>query len=37
MKAEDDECGSFRNIRFFRSTNCKVFLAGGAWRWARTA
>jgi N4-gp56 family major capsid protein len=30
MKAEDDEVGSFRNIRFFRSTNCKVFLAGGA-------
>jgi N4-gp56 family major capsid protein len=30
MQAEDDECGSFRNIRFFRSTNCKVFLAGGA-------
>jgi N4-gp56 family major capsid protein len=36
MKAEDDECGSFRNIRFFRSTNCKVFLAA-AWRSARTA
>jgi N4-gp56 family major capsid protein len=30
MQAEDDECGSYRNIRFFRSTNCKVFLAGGA-------
>lgn len=30
MKAEDDECGSYRNIRFFRSTNAKVFLAGGA-------
>jgi N4-gp56 family major capsid protein len=29
MKAEDDECGSYRNIRFFRSTNCKVFLAAG--------
>jgi len=29
MQAEDDECGSYRNIRFFRSTNCKVFLAGG--------
>ena len=30
MKAEEDECGSYRNIRFFRSTNCKVFAAGGA-------
>jgi N4-gp56 family major capsid protein len=30
MQAEDDECGSYRNIRFFRSTNCKVFLAAGA-------
>jgi hypothetical protein len=30
MQAEDDECGSYRNLRFFRSTNCKVFLAGGA-------
>lgn len=30
MKAEEDEVGSYRNIRFFRSTNCKVFAAGGA-------
>jgi N4-gp56 family major capsid protein len=30
MQAEDDECGSYRNIRFFRSTNCKVFTAAGA-------
>lgn len=30
MQAEDDECGSFKNIRFFRSTNAKVFLAAGA-------
>jgi N4-gp56 family major capsid protein len=30
MKAEDDECGSYRNIRFFRSTNAKVFTAAGA-------
>lgn len=30
MQAEDDECGSYRNARFFRSTNCKVFLAAGA-------
>lgn len=30
MQAEDDECGSYRNIRFFRSTNCKVFLGLGA-------
>jgi N4-gp56 family major capsid protein len=30
MKAEEDEVGSYRNIRFFRSTNCKVFTAGGA-------
>ncbi|MGI0034316.1 MAG: N4-gp56 family major capsid protein [Nitrososphaera sp.] len=30
MQAEDDEIGSFRNIRFFRSTNCKVFLDAGA-------
>lgn len=30
MKAEDDECGSYRNIRFFRSTNCKVFVNSGA-------
>jgi N4-gp56 family major capsid protein len=29
MQAEDDECGSYRNIRFFRSSNCKVFLAAG--------
>jgi N4-gp56 family major capsid protein len=25
MKAEDDEVGAYRNIRFFRSTNCKVW------------
>lgn len=30
MKAEDDECGSYRNIRFFRSTNAKVFQNAGA-------
>lgn len=30
MQAEDDEVGSFRNIRFFRSTNCKVFADSGA-------
>lgn len=30
MKAEDDECGSYRNIRFFRSTNAKVFASLGA-------
>jgi len=30
MKAEDDECGSYRNIRFFRSTNAKVFANAGA-------
>ena len=30
MKAEDDECGSYRNIRFFRSTNAKVFINAGA-------
>lgn len=30
MKAEEDECGSYRNIRFFRSTNAKVFTAAGA-------
>lgn len=30
MKAEDDECGAYRNIRFFRSTNCKVFINAGA-------
>ena len=30
MKAEPDEVGSFRNIRFFKSTNCKVFTAAGA-------
>jgi N4-gp56 family major capsid protein len=29
MQAEDDECGSYRNIRFFRSTNCKVFANAG--------
>ena len=29
MKAEDDECGSYRNIRFFRSTNGKVFANAG--------
>lgn len=29
MKAEDDECGSYRNVRFFRSTNCKVFVNSG--------
>lgn len=29
MQAEDDECGSYRNVRFFRSTNAKVFLAAG--------
>jgi N4-gp56 family major capsid protein len=25
MKAEDDEVGAYRNVRFFRSTNCKVW------------
>lgn len=30
MKAEEDEVGSYRNIRFFVSTNCKVFTAAGA-------
>lgn len=30
MKAEEDEVGSFKEIRFFKSTNCKVFLASGA-------
>lgn len=30
MKAEDDEIGAYRNIRFFRSTNCKVFANAGA-------
>ena len=30
MKAEPDEVGAFRNIRFFKSTNCKVFTAAGA-------
>lgn len=30
MKAEEDEVGSYKEIRFFKSTNCKVFLAGGA-------
>lgn len=29
MKAEDDEVGAYRNIRFFRSTNCKVFPNAG--------
>lgn len=30
MKAEDDEVGAYRNIRFFRSTNGKVFINAGA-------
>lgn len=30
MKAEEDEVGAWRNIRFFTSTNGKVFLAAGA-------
>lgn len=30
MKAEEDEVGSYRNIRFFKSTNAKVFTAAGA-------
>lgn len=30
MNAEDDEIGSFRNIRFFRSTNSKIFADSGA-------
>src|SRR5206468_4443222 len=30
MKAEEDEIGAFRNIRFFKSTNCKVFPNAGA-------
>lgn len=30
MRAEENECGSYRNIRFFVSTNAKVFLAAGA-------
>jgi N4-gp56 family major capsid protein len=30
MKAEDDEVGAYRNIRFFRSTNCKVLPNAGA-------
>jgi N4-gp56 family major capsid protein len=30
MKAEEDEVGAWRNIRFFTSTNAKVFLAAGA-------
>lgn len=30
MKAEEDEAGSYRHIRFFRSTNCKVFANAGA-------
>ena len=29
MSAEPNEVGSYRNIRFFESTNSKVFLAGG--------
>lgn len=30
MKAEEDEVGAYRNIRFWSSPNAKVFLAGGA-------
>lgn len=30
MKGEEDEVGSYRNIRFFRSTNAKVFAGLGA-------
>lgn len=30
MKGEEDEVGAWRNVRFFTSTNAKVFLAGGA-------
>lgn len=30
MQAEPDEIGAYRNIRFFRSTNCKVFADSGA-------
>lgn len=29
MSAQDDECGAYRNIRFFRSTNAKVFVNAG--------
>jgi N4-gp56 family major capsid protein len=29
MRAEENEVGSYRNIRFFTSTNAKVFLAAG--------
>lgn len=29
MKAEEDEIGAFRNIRFFKSTNGKVFINAG--------
>lgn len=29
MKAEEDEIGAFRNIRFFKSTNAKVFANAG--------
>lgn len=30
MKAEEDEVGAYRNIRFFRSTNGKIFPNAGA-------
>lgn len=30
MKAENDEIGAFRNIRFFRSTNAGIFINAGA-------
>jgi N4-gp56 family major capsid protein len=30
MKAEEDEVGAYRNIRFFKSTNCKVWANAGA-------
>lgn len=29
MKAEEDEVGAYRNIRFFKSTNCKVWANAG--------
>jgi N4-gp56 family major capsid protein len=29
MKAEEDEVGAYRNIRFFKSTNCKVWPNAG--------
>lgn len=29
MKGEEDEVGAWRNIRFFTSTNCKVFINAG--------